>query len=362
MVKRFKRCILHIGTEKTGSSSIQAFLNQNRKTLLKDGILYPHTSIGGSQWEFVALTHPCPWTMDVGEALKIEDAESRETFKMLFLENLKRQAAQSPEGQTLLISSEHFHSRLEEDAIEALKSILDTFAESYEIVVYFRRQDQLAVSHFTTQIKSGYSGSGMNLQHHSVNDRYYNFDQLVTRWSNVFGSESIKAGLYKKLSKTENGMLNDFCNKCSIDISNKTLPKWYNRSLSAAGLKFIQSVNQIYKNHEGILSADDRQSLINRLSEQNEGRFYPISKSEAETFYAKFIDSNESLRARLFPKESAPLFEEDFSYYPEDAETLPDSYNDAVIQAVKLWQRPQKESWVRKHGRSVKNTLSKKLP
>jgi len=357
MAKRFRRCILHIGTEKTGSSSIQAFLNKNRKALLKDGILYPETSIAGSQWEFVALTHPHPWKTDVGQSLNIHDVESRENFRTLFLENLKRQAAQFPQAKTLLVSSEHFHSRLDEAPIRRLKAILDELVENFEIIVYFRRQDKLAISHFTTQIKSGFLGTDMNLTYIPVNDRYYNFDKLVTQWSNVFGFDAIKAGLYKKLSATENGLLNDFCTKCDINLSDKVHPKWYNRSLSAAGLKFIQSVNYIYKNQEGILSAGDRQSLINWLSEQNEGRFYPISKSEAETFYAKFIESNENLRTRLFPNEPAPLFEEDFSHYPEVAETLPDSYNDAVIQAVKLWQRPQKESWVRKHGRKVKNAF-----
>ena len=44
MVK--KKLVLHIGTHKTGTSTIQALLGDNRKLLLESGILYPSTDRG----------------------------------------------------------------------------------------------------------------------------------------------------------------------------------------------------------------------------------------------------------------------------------------------------------------------------
>ena len=38
------RLILHIGTHKTGTSSLQLFCRNNRKALLEHGIFYPKTS------------------------------------------------------------------------------------------------------------------------------------------------------------------------------------------------------------------------------------------------------------------------------------------------------------------------------
>ena len=39
-----KRAILHIGTEKTGTTSIQKFLFQNRRKLLSSGTLFPESA------------------------------------------------------------------------------------------------------------------------------------------------------------------------------------------------------------------------------------------------------------------------------------------------------------------------------
>lgn len=41
-----KKLILHIGTEKTGTTSIQKFLNLNKDELLNEGIFYPMGTCG----------------------------------------------------------------------------------------------------------------------------------------------------------------------------------------------------------------------------------------------------------------------------------------------------------------------------
>ena len=58
--KPFRRCIIHIGTEKTGTSSIQHFLSMNRAALAEQGVLYTDFtgSDGGSQWGFVVASNP----------------------------------------------------------------------------------------------------------------------------------------------------------------------------------------------------------------------------------------------------------------------------------------------------------------
>src|ERR1700690_4476721 len=42
-------CFLHIGTEKTGTTSIQNFLSKNRPRLKKQGIIYPRSPGNQSQ-------------------------------------------------------------------------------------------------------------------------------------------------------------------------------------------------------------------------------------------------------------------------------------------------------------------------
>ena len=66
------------------------------------------------------------------------------------------QFKQTGKCETLIISSEHFHSSLRSrDAIRALKSFLNKWVDSYRIIVLFRRQDRVAVSLNSTLLKSG---------------------------------------------------------------------------------------------------------------------------------------------------------------------------------------------------------------
>ena len=41
-------CILHIGLPKTGTTSLQAALSENRESLLRHGVVYPETGLNGN--------------------------------------------------------------------------------------------------------------------------------------------------------------------------------------------------------------------------------------------------------------------------------------------------------------------------
>jgi len=362
VAKRFKLCILHIGTEKTGSSSIQVFSARNRKALLKEGILYLDTGTMGSQWEFVALAHTSPWRMDTGQQLNITDEASQKAFKKSFLQDFEIQISAADKASTLLISSEHFHSRLNTlDMVKSLKAVLDPYVEAYKIVVYFRRQDELAISHFTTRVKSGFQGKELDLPTEKFPSQYYDYGKLAARWSEVFGLDAIQSELYHEASKGENGILNNFSKICNINLIGKYIPRRYNHSVSAEGLRFIQSINHIYNTHDGLLSAQERHDLIAFSSTQNPGKFYPISKTQAEIFQAQYININTTLAKALFPDRTQPLFNDDFSQYPETADILPDTYDDAVLQAIKIWKKPEKKEGLRGFAKKTRDYFKDKI-
>ena len=77
------RIVLHIGTEKTGTSSVQHFLSKNRVALAAEGVVYPRFTgpNGGSQWGVVAAVLEQPWKMDIGTRLGIRDEIGAETYR-----------------------------------------------------------------------------------------------------------------------------------------------------------------------------------------------------------------------------------------------------------------------------------------
>lgn len=157
MRTRLAECVIHIGTEKTGTSSIQRFLSANRHRLLSDGVVYPTGcgAEGGSQAAFVAASQRHPWDTRLGRGLGITSSVTQLALREKLSKNIAECTAHSPRGR-LLISSEHFHSRLLEiDEIVSLKKLLEPYVDNFRVIAYLRRQDRLAVSSFSTKIKAG---------------------------------------------------------------------------------------------------------------------------------------------------------------------------------------------------------------
>lgn len=125
---------LHIGPPKTGTTTIQRFLNINKKKLENKGILYPKSGIKNSG------QHNLAW-----ELLDYYEYDKKYgTWSDLFNEIDK--------NEKIVISSEFF-SLLDENGIEKLYRKLRHY--EVKIILYLRRQDRLYNSTYVEEIKSG---------------------------------------------------------------------------------------------------------------------------------------------------------------------------------------------------------------
>ena len=359
--KRFRKCVIHIGTEKTGSSAIQTHLRRNRRTLLAHDILYP--SVAGennlSQWEFVAVAQIDPWGTDLGRNLNIVDQESQNRFTKEFTACLEREFAQHSNADTLLISSEHLHSRLKQPrAIEALKKYLSSWCEDFEIIVYFRRQDQVAVSFQSTRLKSSVELKNSSLETAvRTHPRYFDLNRVYGVWADAFGAQKINARIYDVNRWASGNILHDFADAANLPEM-PSHDEFVNLSLNRQGFQFLQALNRLYPQPNGDKSDPMRLALVQEISKAYAGKYYPVSRADARQLMEQFRDSNEALRQRAFPNEPAPLFGDDFSEYPETAEPLEASYDEAVEIVIYLWQQMHKD---RKQARPTMRNFIKLL-
>lgn len=342
-------CILHIGLEKTGSSTIQHFLSGNRALLAREGVHYPSVTglNGGSQWGFVICAHDRPWTIDVSVALGLQGEEACRTYADQFLERFDREIRAAGKARTLMISSEHFHSRLRTaGSIARLRDILQPLVQDLRVVMYLRRQDLVAVSLYSTKIKSGNTKPqlfpGLNDDSHIP--YYFDFNTVYEMWVEVFGEDAVDVRLFEPGNWQDGNILYDFCDAVGIDIEGKKLPSTINQSLSAVGSDFLLEVNRQMPNIVDGRRNRERDQLTVDIAAVARGRSYPASREQAQRFYQKFKEGNERLRQRLFPERSGPLFDEDFSCYPEQYDGDRRSYEDAVRLAVQLWRRLKEQS------------------
>lgn len=338
---RFSTCILHIGTEKTGSTAIQYYLGRNRRELERQGFLYPtaenadHTS----QWEFVAVSQREPWTQDVGRELAISNSAARDTFRENLRAKLDKEFQSASQTNTLIISSEHFQSRLyNQDEIEYLKEYLKSWVDDFKIVVYFRRQDELALSLLSTRIKSSVQIDISDvIRTLNASPRYYAYDDIYRRWANVFGTDAMIPRIYDTERWPNGDLIADFCQASSIPKLSHP-PARYNLSLNRKGFHFVQALNNIYNGTNNEELRSEHRQLVRLISEKHAGKFYPISRSQAKQFYDKFQQTNEQLRSLAFPELESPLFSTDFAAYPDVAEQIQPDYDDAVKIAIEFWR------------------------
>lgn len=334
---KIKRCVLHIGTEKTGTSTIQEYLKVNRKNLSKDGVLYPAFAgpNGGSQWEFVAYVLPQPWKFELGKRFNIKSEKDHLNFQQDLLENLNNEITAN-QFNTLLISSEHFHSRLNNvKLINRLKKLLDDFVESYEIILYLRRQDRLACSFYSTKIKNAaanpvvfpYKKNGGLVY-------YFDFERIYDNWAEVFGEKNIRVRLFNEQELKNQDLLQDFCEVAGLPYENKNIPSQFNRSLEQSAADFLLEINRLY----GGKRSPERDELARLLTRLFPGKNYPATREQAISFYRSFAEGNERLKAKAFPGRIEPLFDDGFSEYPKNAEDLQPSYSEAVKIALEIWK------------------------
>lgn len=320
------RIILHIGTEKTGSTAVQQYLGGARDQLLTHGVLYPrapanqyHNHIG-----LAAYAADDNLIDDVRRSLGISDQLSLGSYRQSLEQELTSEVKKHQRDlQTIVFSNEHCHSRLVSEAeVARIAEILTPLSNEISVVVYLRRQDLMAVSLYSTYLKSG--GTRLDIFPERIDFRYYNFARLLDTWARVFGEESIRPRIYDRSELTQGNVVKDLMSLMNLDASSDapTIPR-SNESFSPIAQEMVRHLNKRAAENASIAQGRDVGALINRLTSTFAGSGRRPARNDALAFYGHFREQNEQVRSRWFP-DREQLFEEDFSMYPEsdDVESL----------------------------------------
>jgi len=334
---RFAQCILHIGTEKTGSTSLQNFLGVNRQALLLAGVFVPASL---SPYE-IAANHEKLTTFALADEKLTDDLRvpaHRAAVTQALRDEIARLPTDAPiEERTLLLSNEHCQSRLVEVAeVVRLKTFLTEFVREVKVVVYLRPQHELAISLYDQALKSGYADisvlpdfSGRTPRW--VNRGYFDYANLLDRWAEVFGKENIDVRIYGKTEMVNGSVIDDFVARLGLDAEKLVFDKNSNISMGAERQTAMNAINRLARARGQPLSPELRSSLIDQFQQLSRGAGLRPSRLEAEAFYQSFAISNERVRAAFLPERDS-LFQPDFSVYPETA--APPNEADALAATI----------------------------
>lgn len=314
-------CILHIGCEKTGTTSIQVMLAAQSDALAKKGILAVR-SAGFPNATGLALASLSPDSDDHGFArLGVRTPGAREKWSASLWKSIASEARSTrPSAERIILSSEHLQSRLTSASeIADLQSRLAGIGVSkVRVVVYVRRQVDVALSRFSTALKAGYAGID-EMPRQGTALRFYDYDAMLDRWAAVFGHEAIFVRSYEAASASRNGILGDFLTTLGIELpaeSGVFQTPMSNVSLSGDALRVLKLLNDT-------LAADgysrEQSAKLRRLilpvleADTSRTRLLP-SREEAERFQRQFAEANERLAEKWF--DGKAVFSGDFEAFP----------------------------------------------
>jgi hypothetical protein len=335
------KAIIHIGAEKTGTTSIQAFCSANRDLLAKQGVLYPACLGSANHMALTAYALDDDKIEDVRLSRGISSTGEIACFRDRLVASLAAEIHDAGEVTTLLLSNEHLQSRLvEEDEVARLRSMIGAFADEIRIVVYLRRQDRVAISHYSTRLKVGIEPVGPIFPVPTADGAlpsYFDYDAMLRRYEAVFGAENISVQVLEPARLLGGDLLRDFRFRCGIVSSPDYVePARQNLSLSELGLRFYQRFNAQVPRFVDDRINPYRQGIDDAVSKVSSGPGPHARREDAEAFYRRFEAGNRAINARYFAYEVRPLFDADFTAYAanQDCEVSPEQVIDF---ATHLW-------------------------
>lgn len=307
------KAVIHIGTPKSGTTTIQSFLALNRDALRAQGFRYePFDTRNVAQMELgLAGMIRAGETVDTAVkqwALGTYSRAAQEAYVQRFEESLTEGLSTWPE-HTYIASSEQIFAWLSTpNRVQALDDFLRKTFESVHYIVYFRPQHELMLSSYSERIKRGEVLTFDDHFAERLNRMHWN--RRAAMWADIVGPGNFTVRLLDRGRLANGDLLDDFCLTAGLDRSSLATPENKNLSLSAEEVALYLKLGRR-------LSARTRKGAPNpvffgllwllRKWLPNPGTRLRLTPEQRAQVMAVHAPANEQLRARFFP-DSDTLF------------------------------------------------------
>jgi len=307
------KAVIHIGTPKSGTTTIQSFLALNRTGLAAQGIRYePFDPRNVAQLE-LGLAGMVRSGRAISAPIQINALGARTQAAQIAyvdrFEAMLREGVRSWPEETYLASSEQVHSWLSTpDRVTALHAFLTTHFSSVRYIVYYRPQEEFILSTYSERIKRG---ERLTFEEH-FEQRFdkMDFHRRATMWARIAGRENLTVRLLDRTELLNGELLDDFCAAAGIDRGPLLEPPRMNISLTAEEMALYLSLG---KRVPVRFKSGARNPLFNLLKSALQirlpkpGTRIRLAQAQRQRLIAANAETNERLRAEFFPNR-ATLF------------------------------------------------------
>jgi hypothetical protein len=305
------KAIVHIGTEKTGTSSIQMFLYKNRKKLIKSGYHFLQSAGKTSHWALPAYFSEDDRFNELYRDEGIRSRQQIDQFKQNFFEQFEKELRSLKKNiHTVIISSEHFHSRIRtKDEMKDVHQFLSGHFDDVKIICYLREQAATCASWYSTSMKSGGTLSFDEFfKRCKPGNYYFNYDEMLCNWERHFGIESLNVALFSRDRFLNGDLLDDFTARLDpalVGTLNKAIQS-ENESLKPVGQALARAVNILFPvTAERVEVGDLRKLCKDLISRSLFGKGQQPALDVQKSIYNSFLEINERVRQKYFPEMEA---------------------------------------------------------
>jgi len=340
---------LHIGTPKTGTTSIQHFMSDNAEALLEKGILVPpvfrnpnhtelyHYAVESSHSNSILKTHASSFA-----------PKDLATFPRSFVDTISKHNGDA------VVSCEYLSAFLvDSQQITALANLCYEATDEVKVVIYLREQVESFVSYYPTQVSAGrrmpfslkLPDSGVSWVDHCSKliegesktgntnpfrefpPLWLDYNALVMRWADVFGKDNIDVRTFSK----KDDIRNDFCDVIGLTSSRFLIinakRKYY--ATGYAETEIIRGLNYLFPRSIGAaVTTPERRAIFGKLKTA----FIEVGSSPAAKV-SDYLNVAEITNIQEYFQSSNKLISENFC---ENKELFSDSVEPTTTLSSKV--------------------------
>ena len=238
------KLILHIGTAKTGTTSLQGWFSTNRDALGQQGVWYPRAPGAENHRKLMAYARdtdkPDPSFAKFGIRTPADHTAFRTRLRQELA--LEVEVSRRLRHHTWVISSEHLHSKVTTPAMmQRLHDLLSPLFDQITVYLHLRPQIDLLVSNASQRARMGRPVTRADLTRDAVStsSSYFNYNKIVDHWEQVFGAENLVLKPFRRMPD----MLGFMTQMLGLDLSRLTALDRANRGLDWRSLALANTVN-----------------------------------------------------------------------------------------------------------------------
>ncbi|HHD0316864.1 hypothetical protein ACNGJV_06305 [Campylobacter coli] len=299
---------IHIGTPKTGTTSIQKFITLNLDLFLQQGMVYPKTFCVNNQHAKIAYI--------------IKNMKSDFNFwlnqEVVFLRN----EISENKKYIFLFSSEMISLYINESyTLIRLKELFNWLGfKNIKCILYLRSNDEYMISHSSQNIKCGLGVYYKRKAEFCTSMGMHMYKTICKNYINVFGKENIIVRLFDKNEFYQGDLLKDFIHSIGLEWDNKfRIPERENETLDLIGFELQGRLNKLGCGWNNKINSTMEFSEKYFTSKDPHLKFQP-AKEVTQSYMDYFEESNEWVRKEFFPHKERLFPKKDLTNYKENYE------------------------------------------